>query len=117
MADNFLEKRMDDLRRGKLSSAVGKRHPLPLKGRFFFVPDGATPGRRGVVEQLRRDGATVVFSGFDMDVAVSLEKVYGAISLKSLIEIHLEPGELSADIEADPTTFIRNLFGKDAETV
>lgn len=78
------------------------------------MADGATRERRGIVEQLRRDGATVVFSGPDDAIAESLVKVYGAVSLKSLAP--LQPDTLTSDIATDPLLFLRSILGKDFQT-
>lgn len=79
MADNFLEKRMEDLRSGRLKPNAKRRRILPLQGKCYFVEDGASAEKRSVVERLRREGATVAFNGEDESIANILVKVYGAI--------------------------------------
>lgn len=81
MADNFLEKRMEDLLSGRLKPVVKRKRILPLQGKCYFVADGATAEKRCIVERLRREGATVAFSGDDESIANVLVKVYGAIWL------------------------------------
>lgn len=84
MADNYLEKRMEDLRSGRLRPSVthgsAKRE---LRGQCFFVPDGTSPRGREMVESLRRRGATVAFGGLDAAVGQQTASVYGATYLSS----------------------------------
>lgn len=91
MADNYLENRMDDLRSGKLAPKVTHKRVLPLRGHYYFVENGASPERRNIVEELRRQGATVVFSGNDKTIASSLQNIYGAVPLDTLPPATGEP--------------------------
>lgn len=75
---------MEDLRNGKLAPKIPKKRIQPLRGKYYFVEDGATPHRRHIVEQLRRQGASVVFSGIDEPISRSLKNIYGATPLTSL---------------------------------
>ena len=68
MADNYLEKKMDDLRSGRLtSSSVGKRTSRgatpkvvrPMEGLRVVVTGGARGIGRAIVEQFRKNGASV----------------------------------------------------------
>ena len=72
---------MEDLRSGRLKPVVKRKRNLPLQGKCYFVEDGASVENRCVVERLRREGATVAFSGDDESIANVLVKVYGAIWL------------------------------------
>ena len=84
MADNYLEKKMEDLRSGRLRPSVRHgREKRELRGQCFFVPDGTSPRGRAAVERLRRQGATVAFGGLDTAAGERTASVYGASYLPS----------------------------------
>lgn len=80
MADNYLEKKMEDMRSGNLRKA--SKHSGGRKGEFeglrAFVTGGASGIGRAIVEELRRNGATVDFCDIDTENGERLAKVYGA---------------------------------------
>lgn len=83
MADNYIEQRMADMRAGKLKPAVPRRHKRPLEGRSFHIPDAGAPGAAEEIENLRRQGADVTFSGGTPDTILKLTRVYGARHISS----------------------------------
>lgn len=71
MADNYLEKRMEEYRAGKLARkprtvvANSRREPSPLEGFRVYVTGGASGIGRAVVEAFRRVGCRVAFCDID----------------------------------------------------
>ena len=79
MADNYLEKRMEDFRNGKLAPSMTKRIKTGnLKGLKAFVTGGANGIGRAIVEALRREECTVAFCDIDSKAGEKLASVYGA---------------------------------------
>lgn len=88
MADNFLENRMDDLRRGKNSSAYRPR--LTPKGiasgklvfnfpsRRVFVSGGASGIGRAIVEAFSNAGCMVAFADCNMEAGRSTASATGS---------------------------------------
>ena len=74
MADNFLERRMEDMRRGVLSHgrAVG-----PGGKRVLVLCDDAER-TEGIVRRLRGEGCRVAFTGTDVGVGTRLAQSSGA---------------------------------------
>lgn len=71
MADNYLEKRMEEYRAGKLAPknrsivAHSRREPSPFEGFRVYVTGGASGIGRAIVEAFRRVGCRVAFCDID----------------------------------------------------
>lgn len=79
MADNYLEKKMEDLRSGRNGATVRRQKKAgALKGLRAFVTGGANGIGKSIVEALRREGCTVAFCDIDKEAGEKLESVYGA---------------------------------------
>ena len=79
MADNYLERKMEDMKTGRLRP-VFRRHlkKSDLAGKSFYVADGTSSAGKALVEDLRRRGATVAVSGDDREIGMRTASVYGA---------------------------------------
>ena len=79
MADNYLEKKMEDLRNGKTGGGLRKKNMSGrLKGMRAFVTGGASGIGRCIVETLRREECRVAFCDKDRESGEKLAAVYGA---------------------------------------
>lgn len=85
MADNYLEKRMEDLRQGRLGSAAGRstRHkagaaPGRMAGLRVVVTGGARGIGREIVRQFRASGASVDILDTDRRNGTATAQEYGA---------------------------------------
>ena len=80
MADNYLEKKMEDMRSGNLRKANkpsgNRKGELDVLRAFVTGCDSGIG--RAIVEELRRNGATVDFCDIDAENGERLAKVYGA---------------------------------------
>ena len=83
MADNYLEKRMEDLRNSKTSVSTHRpRKTGNLRGMKAFVTGGASGIGRSIVENLRREECAVAFCDIDEEAGKRISSVYGARFIK-----------------------------------
>lgn len=83
MADNYLEKRMEDMAKGKLKPVAGSRSRVNnrYKNLRAFVTGGANGIGKAIVEELRKLGCKVAFCDIDKENGERLSQVYGATFL------------------------------------
>ena len=74
MADNFLERRMEEMKRGKL---LGRRHSYSA-GKRVLVLCGDPDMTGKLVKRLRGEGWSVAFAGTDPDFGRSLSQASGS---------------------------------------
>lgn len=80
MADNYLEKKMEDLRNGKLGrKSVRRVSNMEYKNIRVFVTGGASGIGRKIVEELRRLDCRVAFCDINRDAGEQVASVYGAL--------------------------------------
>lgn len=87
MADNYLERRMEDYRSGKLSArsphhTAGKSHitdTSALSGLRVIITDGlSSPTASDIVRNLLQEGCKVAFMGTDSKEGSKLAQAFGA---------------------------------------
>lgn len=82
MADNYLERKMEDYRAGKSSGSKSPASPgslrKRLKGKRVFVTGGARGIGRAVVEEFMREGARVAFCDIDSEPGRKVAEQAGA---------------------------------------
>lgn len=79
MADNYLERRMEDLRQGRISKELTrKRRRRPMEGQKVMIADGLSEEGKRLVRYYREQGATVDFAGIDRKAGTALAQSAGA---------------------------------------
>ncbi len=82
MADNYLERKMDDYRSGRVSKTTKHRNApaayLPLEGKKALVTGGASPIGRAIVNEFIRQGAKTAFCDIDLENGNRFAQLSGA---------------------------------------
>lgn len=79
MADNYLERRMEDLRQGRIRKELTrKRRRLPMEGQRVLIAYGLSEKGREMVKYYRERGAKVDFAGVDRKEGAKLAQSTGA---------------------------------------
>ncbi len=78
MADNYLEKKMDDYRRGAVQSHRPRRSSPDKTAKSIYVINGCSPESEKEIVSLRKAGHRVAFSSIDLKAGRKLAQETGS---------------------------------------
>lgn len=82
MADNYLERKMDDYRSGRISKSSTRRNvssqPFPLEGKRALVTGGTSPIGRAIISEFIKQGAKTAFCDINLEAGNSFAQQSGA---------------------------------------